>query len=86
MTYKIIWTPEAQKDLAYWKTKNIQVLGRISELISSIETSPKLGIGKPEPLKYKNQNIWSRRIDREHRIVYLIDAEEVYIIQCRFHY
>ncbi len=82
-----MWTPEAQKDLAYWKSKNKSVLSRIIDLIESIKINPGLGIGKPERLKYKNENIWSRRIDKKHRVVYLVEEDKtIFIIQCRFHY
>jgi len=87
LTCKIIWTPEAETDLNYWKSKDKQKITRIIALIESIKTNPKHGIGKPEHLKYKTKNIWSRRIDKKHRLVYLISEEDkIYIIQCRFHY
>jgi YoeB-like toxin of type II toxin-antitoxin system len=28
---------------------------------------------------------WSRRIDREHRLVYKLHDDELYIAQCRYH-
>ena len=87
MTYKIIWTSEAQKDLDYWHHTDKTKLKRVIELIASIKINPKVGIGKPERLKYKDKNIWSRRIDKKHRLVYLIDEQEkIFIIQSRFHY
>jgi toxin YoeB len=87
LTYKILWTPEAQADLKYWQHKNKQVLSRIAELVESIKVDPTTGIGKPEHLKYQNKNSWSRRIDKKHRLVYLIHPDKtVYIIQCRLHY
>jgi toxin YoeB len=63
------------------------MLRRISELVADIKINPKFGIGKPERLKYQSENVWSRRIDKKHRLVYLIrDGGVVLIIQCRFHY
>jgi toxin YoeB len=44
------------------------------------------GIGKPEPLKHTFQGWWSRRIDGEHRIVYKIAGEQLWIAQLRYHY
>ena len=82
MIYKIIWTPESQKDLSYWKITDKTKLNRIKDLIENIKLNPTEGIGKPERLKYKDKNIWSRRIDKKHRLVYLIDINQVvYIIQ-----
>ena len=29
---------------------------------------------------------WSRRISEEHRLVYLVDGDDLVILQARFHY
>nr|WP_262895034.1 Txe/YoeB family addiction module toxin [Mucilaginibacter ginkgonis] len=34
-----------------------------------MEQDPFKGIGKPEPLKHNLSGLWSRRINREHRII-----------------
>jgi toxin YoeB len=47
---------------------------------------PTEGIGKPEPLRHVMEGCWSRRIDEEHRLVYLIRNDDVVILQARFHY
>lgn len=66
------------------------MLARINELIEAIRRQPFQGIGKPEPLRGTLQGFWSRRITREHRLVYIVtgtgDAQAVSIIQCRYHY
>ncbi len=47
---------------------------------------PFTGIGKPEPLRHLGPGIWSRRITREHRIVYRVTDEQVDLLQGRYHY
>jgi toxin YoeB len=47
---------------------------------------PQNGIGKPEPLKHAFQGAWSRRIDQEHRLVYLVGGDDLVVLQARFHY
>lgn len=47
---------------------------------------PSEGIGKPEPLKYGIGNAWSRRISEEHRLVYLVDGEDLVVLQARRHF
>jgi toxin YoeB len=51
---------------------------------------PFKGTGKPEPLKDNMRGWWSRRIDREHRLVYRVTgsgvAQALEIATCRFHY
>jgi toxin YoeB len=49
-------------------------------------SDPFTGIGKPEPLKYMEENIWSRRIDLEHRLVYVVNNEQIVFLSCRYHY
>jgi toxin YoeB len=43
------------------------------------------GIGEPEPLRGELSGFWSRRIDREHRLVYRTKGEDVEIIAGQYH-
>ncbi len=62
---------DAKTHLEFWrKTGNKTILKKIVKLIDSIIETPFQGIGKPEPLKYNLSGTWSRRIDKEHRLVY----------------
>jgi toxin YoeB len=62
------------------------VRDKINALIDDIQRHPFAGPGKPEPLKRNLRGFWSRRITREHRLVYRIEAGVLQIAQCRFHY
>lgn len=62
------------------------MLKKLNELIKDIQRTPYEGIGKPEPLKYDLSGLWSRRIDREHRLVYQVIGDELLIYSCRYHY
>lgn len=83
---RIIWTLNATQDLEYWKKYDIKNYKRIKRLVKNIQETPFTSIGKPEPLKYSMTNLWSRRITHEHRLVYSIDAIEIIMYSCRFHY
>ena len=84
---EIIYKSEALEDIKYWKTTgNIQIQQKISELINDIELHPTTGIGKPEMLKYELTGKWSRRINKEHRVIYKIYEDEVHILSIRGHY
>ena len=93
---EIGYTDNALKDIAYWKSSgNKKISGKITELIKSIHENPRLndavgqaftGIGKPEPLRYDFSGYWSRRIDKEHRIVYSVEKNRITIMSARFHY
>ncbi len=82
----VIFTSGAKKDLEYWRKVNPEMVKKINKLIENIKLSPFTGPGKPEPLKYKKNGYWSRRISDFHRLVYKFDGYDLYIIQCRFHY
>jgi toxin YoeB len=80
------FTPEAWEDYQYWQNTDDQIIVRINSLLKDILRSPRAGIGKPEPLKWELSGYWSRRIDREHRLVYKVNSDSIHIISCRFHY
>lgn len=83
---KILFTEESWEDYIYWQKTDKKVLSRINVLLREISRNPFSGPGKPEPLKYKYQGYWSRRIDREHRLVYKITDGAILVAKCRFHY
>ena len=77
---------QAFQDLAWWVKKNRKQALRIMKLIEVIQRQPFEGIGKPEPLKHELSGCWSRRIDKEHRLVYQVLDDKIRIIACRYHY
>jgi len=83
---KIIFSEHAWEDYLYWNQTNRKVFERVNELIKDIQREPFKGKGKPEPLKFSFQGCWSRRIDQEHRLVYKIENDFVYLVQIRYHY
>ena len=80
-------SPEANKDFVFCqKSGNKTILKKIDNLIDAIIENPKTGIGKPELLKHNLSGIWSRRIDKEHRIVYLIEEDLITLLSLKGHY
>jgi toxin YoeB len=82
----ISFRKRAWEDYLYWQQTDKSILKRINTLIKDIQRTPFAGLGKPEPLKHQFAGLWSRRINDEHRLVYTIMAEELIIVQCRYHY
>lgn len=82
------WTDKGWDDYLYWHKLNDKVMIRkINRLITDIDRHPYTGIGKPEPLKYiTSKNVWSRRITQEHRLVYRIEDNTIYILSAANHY
>ena len=83
---RIVFSKNAWEEYVSWQTEDKKMLKKINSLIRDIQSSPFNGIGKPEPLKYDLAGLWSRRIDREHRLVYKVEGNDVFIYSCRYHY
>ena len=73
-------------DLRYWVETDRRVALRILLLVEAVLRDPFDGIGKPEPLKHLGPGTWSRRIDQEHRLVYLVQETRIDFLQARYHY
>lgn len=85
---KIIFSPTAMGHYEYWKRTNPAITEKIKILLTDICEHPFSGIGKPEPLKGQLRGIWSRRITREHRLIYKVEGQEIfiYVLSMRYHY
>ncbi|WP_367404244.1 Txe/YoeB family addiction module toxin [Kocuria marina] len=83
---RLVWDEAAWEDYTYWQSADRKILKRINLLIDACLREPFEGIGKPEQLKYGAQGSWSRRINEEHRLVYLVTGEDLVILQARYHY
>lgn len=84
--HKIKFTKNASEDIEYWKKSDTKTYSRLKDIIKDIVNYPYSGIGKPEQLKYNLLGKWSRRLTKEHRLVYEVNDIEMIIYQCRFHY
>lgn len=82
----IVISPSAEKDLSYFRKNNPNILRKIVALLENISDTPFAGKGKPEPLKFQLSGCWSRRITNEHRLVYKVQDNKIFIISCRYHY
>jgi toxin YoeB len=78
--------PTAKADIEHWKQTNDKIYQKLKRLTEQLRLTPKTGIGKPEALKHQLSGLWSRRIDKENRLIYSFDDEYVYLWQARFHY
>ena len=83
---KVAFTPEGWEDYLYWQKIDKKIVKKINELIKDIKRHPFEGLGKPEALKFDFAGCYSRRINHEHRLIYMIDENEIIIIACRYHY
>lgn len=79
---EIIFLPKSKEHLDYFKkVNNPIILKKIRQLLEIIPEMPYSGIGKTEPLKHHLSGLWSRRINKEHRLVYeIIETDNVILI------
>jgi toxin YoeB len=82
----VSWTEHAWDDYLHWQKSDKDVVDKINLLIDECVKTPFTGTGKPEPLRGDLTAYWSRRIDREHRLVYLPEDGCIYVVGCRYHY
>ncbi len=86
--YRIVFTEEAQKDLKLLHKKAPQAIKKLKSLLVELQQHPRTGTGQVEQLKYYTEETWSRRINKEHRLVYRIydDVVEVLVLSTYGHY
>jgi toxin YoeB len=83
---KIQFTEEAWKDFEWFLDRDKRLFKRIRDLLKDIIRHPEEGIGKPERLRFQLSDCWSRRISKEHRLVYKVEKDVIIVISCRYHY
>lgn len=83
---RLVFTTNAWDDYVHWQRADRSKIRRINRLLDDVLHDPFEGIGKPEQLRHVLDGAWSRRIDEEHRLVYLVDDNDVIVLQARYHY
>lgn len=83
---KLVFSEQAWEDYLHWQETDKKMLKRINALIKETTRTPFEGTGKPERLKHALAGYWSRRINDEHRTVYKVDGDSLFIAQLRYHY
>jgi len=83
---RLVFDEKAFEDLSWWVSHDPKTAKKILALVEDIKRNPFTGKGKPEPLRHSLSGCWSRRINKEHRLVYQLHEEEIRILACRYHY
>jgi toxin YoeB len=86
--YTIVFTEDAKKDLKNLQKKAPQAISKLAKLLDELKEHPKTGTGQVEPLKGYDGSVYSRRITKEHRLVYKVydDVVEVLVLSAFGHY
>jgi len=85
--FKLIFAPSFLEQYDAWGATSARTVEKIDQLVEAIASDPFKGIGKPEPLRWGPfKGCWSRRITKEHRIVYKVDKGTISFLMCKYHY
>ncbi|MHB8379500.1 MAG: Txe/YoeB family addiction module toxin [Acidimicrobiales bacterium] len=83
---RLVFTPLGWEDYLFWQSHDNAMLKRLNRLLEESVRNSTEGIGKPESLRHVLAGCWSRRIDEENRLVYLVDGADIVVLQARYHY
>ncbi len=83
----LLWRADAWDDYTSWQRDEPKMCKKINALIKDIQRGGEGGLGKPEILRADLTGWLSRRVDREHRLIYRLTADgSIEILACRGHY
>ena len=86
MKYTLEFTKIALSDIKkHKKSGNRSTLKKLDKLLNELMVHPKTGTGKPEQLTHDLEGLYSRRINKKHRLVYDIKDEVVTVIVLSAH-
>jgi toxin YoeB len=82
----LAFSENAWEDYLWFQEHHPKLVKKLNRLLEECTRTPFEGTGKPEALKHDFAGYWSRRLTDEHRLVYQIRGEQLYVAACRFHY
>ncbi len=82
MIYTLVTLPKVEENIKqHLKSGNKKLAIKVVNLLEELISHPRSGTGKPEQLKgYAQRELWSRRIDSKHRLVYEIKEDELIVL------
>jgi len=88
MTYKVNILANADEDLTWLRQNDRTSYVKCFDLVREVAKNPRAGTGKPERLRYFEQEVYSRRVNQKDRMVYTIyeKLQEIDISSFRGHY
>ena len=83
---ELLLMPSALGDIGWWVQHDLKILKKIYQLLENTCKTPFEGLGQPEPLKANYSGYWSRRITKEHRMVYKVEERKIIVHSLHGHY
>lgn len=76
--YSLNISDKAKKELALlYKSGDKALNKRIETIFEDLAENPYSGTGNPEQLKHELSGLWSRRLDKKHRLIYQVVEEQL---------
>lgn len=81
MTYVVYLSEQAKKELAVIKRSgDKKTVKKVADLLLELQEHPRTDTGQVEHLKhFVYEETWSRRINKQYRMIYEIHDFEVYV-------
>lgn len=90
MTYTVLLSEQAKEEIAIIKKSGDKAtVKKIANMLFELQEHPRTGTGQVEHLKhFVFEETWSRRINKQYRMIYEIYDAEVYVmvVSLRSHY
>ena len=81
LKYTLEISSKARKELQeHYRSGNKPVIRKIEQIFLELSNTPYEGTGNPEPLKYKRSGYWSRRLNKNDRIIYKVYEDKVVVL------
>ncbi len=78
--YAVEFTEEAREDVLLLQKKQPKATKKLFHLVDELKDHPRTGTGQVEQLKHYKNETWSRRITKEHRLVYEIHDDKIVVL------
>lgn len=78
--YVVRFSDTAMKDLVALQKSAPNAVKKLTKLIDELKEHPRTGTGQVEQLKGYTIETWSRRLNKEHRLVYEIHEENILVL------
>ena len=85
MQKPVIFSENAWQDYARWESEDKRILRKLDSFLGDITGGSNAASGRSRPLQGELRGCWSRRLNEKDRLVYRMDAENVYVLACRYH-
>jgi toxin YoeB len=83
---KLLLTPGAAEDLAYWQANDLGLASQIGQVLHKLKHQMPLPVHQVTVLPLAGAQLSAVKVSSEHRVVFERLRDEIIVHQCRFHY